>query len=67
MRDVVWPTVGWSDDARKEAENLMRYVCPLAKAVHEAAGILEHSKELRKAVGMAILCDDDLIETEEMQ
>lgn len=30
LRDVIWPTDDWGNQAKAEAEWLSRYVCPLA-------------------------------------
>ena len=44
-----------------------RYVCPLLAAVRNAEGLIRHSRELRMAVGMAVMTADELMETDSIQ
>ena len=67
LREIIWPTKDWASSARAEAEQLTRYVCPLLAAVRNAEGLIRHSRELRMAVGMAVMTADELMETDSIQ
>jgi len=59
VRDIVWPTVEpWATQARAVAYSLQRYECPLAKAVRDAEGVLEHAKRVRAAAMGAVMDSD---------
>ena len=48
LRDVIWPTDTWGNQARAEAEWLSRYVCPLAD-VEAVRWAVERGRRVRCA------------------
>ena len=49
----VWPSA-WEESVRQSAEELTKYVCPLAEAVRYGAALVEHSQSLRAAAFAAM-------------
>lgn len=59
IRDIVWPNEEpWGTQAARVAEDLMRYECPLAKAVRYAEGVLERAKRVRADAMGAVMESD---------
>lgn len=63
LRDIVWPTEEpWATQARRHAEQLSAYVCPLAHAVANANALIARSRRTRKKAYDAILNEAGMVQ-----